>query len=152
MLSTRTLLLALGGQSLLAFAAEQDTANGFIEDSQWNLLNRSVYDRRDYRHGALSNGARNAYKPRSQRSDLAEEWAYGLMADYASGFTTGTLGFGLDAHVIPPGNWTVAVGAPGRHGYWRWTMTANPRSSSAAVAQLPNCAFPQPNCATASSG
>jgi len=99
MLSTRTLLLALGGQSLLAFAAEQDTAKGFIEDSQWNLLNRSVYDRRDYQHGALSNGARNAYKPRSQRSDLAEEWAYGLMADYTSGFTTGTLGFGLDAHV-----------------------------------------------------
>lgn len=99
MLSTRTLLLALGGQSLLAFAAEQDTAKGFIEDSQWNLLNRSVYDRRDYQHDALSNGARNAYKPRSQRSDLAEEWAYGLMADYASGFTSGTLGFGLDAHV-----------------------------------------------------
>lgn len=98
-LSTHTLLLALGGQSLLALAAEQDIAKGFVEDSQWSLLNRSVYDRRDYKHGALSNGARNAYKPRAQRSDLAEEWAYGAMVDYTSGFTTGTVGFGLDAHV-----------------------------------------------------
>ncbi|AVO59323.1 OprD family porin [Pseudomonas chlororaphis] len=98
-LTRHTLLLALGGQSLLALAAEQDHAKGVIEDSQWSLLNRSLYDRRDYRHGSLSNGARNAYKPRAERSDLAEEWAYGLMADYSSGFTQGTLGFGLDAHV-----------------------------------------------------
>ena len=96
-LSTHTLLLALGGQSLLACASEQDTAKGFVEDSQWNLLNRSVYDRRDYEHGSLSNGARNAYKPRAERSDLAEEWAYGLMADFTSGFTRGTVGFGVDA-------------------------------------------------------
>ncbi len=86
-LLTHTLLVALGGQSLLACATEQDNAKGFVEDSQWNLLNRSVYDRRDYEHGARSNGARNAFKPRAQRSDIA------------SGYTTGTVGFGIDAHV-----------------------------------------------------
>jgi imipenem/basic amino acid-specific outer membrane pore len=96
--STHTLLLALGGQSLLALASEQDNAKGIVEDSQWSLLNRTVYDRRDYEHGSLSNGARNAYKPRAQRSDLAEEWAYGLMAELTSGYTRGTVGLGFDAH------------------------------------------------------
>lgn len=79
--------------------AGQDQAAGFIEDSTWNLLNRTVYDRRDYRHGGLNGGARNAVKPRSDRSDLAEEWGYGLMGTYTSGFTQGRVGFGLDAHV-----------------------------------------------------
>jgi imipenem/basic amino acid-specific outer membrane pore len=96
--STHTLLLALGGQSLLALASEQDNAKGIVEDSQWSLLNRTVYDRRDYEHGSLSNGARNAYKPRAQRSDLAEEWAYGLMAELTSDYTRGTVGLGFDAH------------------------------------------------------
>lgn len=76
----------------------QAQANGFIEDSTWNVLNRSVYDRRDYRHGSLNGAARNAYKPRAQRSDLAEEWAYGLMGSFQSGFTQGLIGVGIDAH------------------------------------------------------
>jgi imipenem/basic amino acid-specific outer membrane pore len=97
-ISMHAFLMALGGQSLLAFASEQDNAKGFVEDSQWNLLNRSLYDRRDYAQGSLSNGARNAYKPRSERSDLAEEWAYGLMGDFTSGYTQGTVGVGIDAH------------------------------------------------------
>lgn len=59
-LTTHALLLALGGETLLAQASEQDNANGFLQDSQWSLLNRSLYDRRDYEHGALSNGARIA--------------------------------------------------------------------------------------------
>jgi len=74
-------------------------ANGFIEDSTWSLLNRSVYDQRDYRHDDRSNGARNAYKPRSERSDQSLEWAYGLMGTLQSGFTQGSVGFGIDAHL-----------------------------------------------------
>jgi imipenem/basic amino acid-specific outer membrane pore len=80
------------------WADAQDQVTGFIEGSAWNLLNRSVYDHRDYRHGGLNGGARNAYKPRRERSDLAEEWGYGLMGTYTSGFTQGAVGFGLDAH------------------------------------------------------
>ncbi|WP_423836546.1 OprD family porin [Stutzerimonas stutzeri] len=83
---------------LMACAGAQEQATGFVEDSSWNLLNRTVYDRRDYRHGGLNGAARNAAKPRGERSDLAEEWGYGLMGSYASGFTQGTVGFGLDAH------------------------------------------------------
>ncbi|GGJ95191.1 porin D [Pseudomonas matsuisoli] len=90
--------LTLACVPTMALAGAQDSANGFVDDSTWQLLNRTVYDRRDYRHGGLNSAARNAYKPRADRSDLAEEWAYGLMGDFTSGFTQGTVGFGLDAH------------------------------------------------------
>lgn len=82
----------------LAEAGAQEQAAGFIEDSTWGLLNRSVLDHRDYRHGAVNGAARNAVKPRSERSEVAQEWGYGLMGTYSSGFTQGTVGVGLDAH------------------------------------------------------
>ncbi|MEH6386419.1 OprD family porin [Pseudomonas profundi] len=90
--------LSLSCLPSVACAAAPDGARGFVEDSSWNLLNRSVYDRRDYRHGGLNGAARNAFKPRSERNDLAEEWGYGLMGSFSSGFTQGTVGLGLDAH------------------------------------------------------
>lgn len=93
------LLLALLGASPLAQAdSAQSQAKGLIEDSSWSLLNRSVFDQRDYRHGASNSGARNAYKPRSERNGKAEEWAYGLMGTFQSGFTQGLIGVGVDAH------------------------------------------------------
>ncbi|TBU87025.1 OprD family porin [Phytopseudomonas dryadis] len=88
--------------SPLALAAPQSAQShsaGFIEDASWSLLNRSVYENRDYRNGGRSNGARNAYKPRTERNGYAEEWGYGLMGEFKSGFTQGTLGFGLDGHL-----------------------------------------------------
>lgn len=101
MISLTRLALPL---ALLAPAASavaqsaQAQSQGFIEDSTWSLLNRSVYDHREYRHGARSNGARNAYKPRAERNGYAEEWAYGLMGTFQSGFTQGLIGVGVDAH------------------------------------------------------
>ncbi|MCS4282550.1 imipenem/basic amino acid-specific outer membrane pore [Pseudomonas sp. BIGb0278] len=83
---------------LAAAESAQAKANGLIEDSSWSLLNRSVFDQRDYRHGASNSGARNAYKPRSERSGKAEEWGYGLMGTLQSGFTQGLIGVGVDAH------------------------------------------------------
>lgn len=83
----------------LAFAeSAQSQANGIIEDSTWSLLNRSVYDNREYRNGGRNSGARNAYKPRGERNGYAEEWTYGLMGTLTSGFSQGWVGFGLDAH------------------------------------------------------
>ncbi|MBF8739656.1 OprD family porin [Pseudomonas guariconensis] len=93
------LLLPLLGTSPVALAeSAQARSNGFIEDSTWSLLNRTVFDQRDYRHGGRNGAARNAYKPRSGRSGKAEEWAYGLMGTVQSGFTQGLLGVGVDAH------------------------------------------------------
>lgn len=92
-----TLWVAL--TSPLAFAdSAQSQAIGFIQDSTWSVLNRSVYDNREYRNGASNSGARNAYKPRDERNGYAEEWAYGLMATLQSGFTQGVIGVGVDAH------------------------------------------------------
>ncbi|MCC6076706.1 OprD family porin [Pseudomonas sp. MAHUQ-58] len=94
------LAFALATQVAAAQAeSAQEQTNGFVEDSRWTLLNRSVYDNREYRHGARSNGARNALKPFAARNGYAEEWAYGLMGTVQSGFTRGTLGVGIDAHL-----------------------------------------------------
>lgn len=96
--------LALGAiaAALLSAAlparAAQDDATGFVEGAKWQLLNRIVYDRRDYENGGKSNGARNAFKPRAERNDYAEEFAYGLMGVVESGFTRGKIGFGMDAY------------------------------------------------------
>lgn len=86
-------LAMLGGASM---AGE---AGGFVEDTRWSLLQRSVYENRTYLHGDRSNGGRNATLPRAQRSDYAREWGYGLMGTVESGFTPGPIGFGADAHV-----------------------------------------------------
>lgn len=91
--------LPLLGLSPLALAeSAQSKANGIVEDSSWSLLNRTVYDQRDYRNGGRNSAARNAYKPRAERSGKAEEWAYGLMGTFSSGFTQGLIGVGVDAH------------------------------------------------------
>ncbi|WP_110992828.1 OprD family porin [Pseudomonas sichuanensis] len=91
--------LPLLGLSPLALAeSAQSKANGIVEDSSWSLLNRTVYDQRDYRNGGRNSAARNAYKPRAERSGKAEEWAHGLMGTLSSGFTQGLIGVGVDAH------------------------------------------------------
>ena len=96
--STRSaILFALASPLALAESA-QEQAKGLIEDSTWSLVNRTVYDNREYRHGASNSGARNAYKPRAERNGYAEEWAYGLMGTLQSGFTQGLIGVGVDAH------------------------------------------------------
>jgi len=93
------LALPLLGLSPLALAdSAQSQSSGFVEDSSWNILNRSVFDQRDYKHGGRNSAARNAYKPRSERNGKAEEWAYGLMGTFQSGFTQGLIGVGVDAH------------------------------------------------------
>ncbi|QLF95049.1 OprD family porin [Pseudomonas sp. ABC1] len=82
-----------------AQAGTQQQANGFTEDARWSLFNRLLYEQRDYKHGGRSNGARNALVPRAQRNGMAEEFGYGLMGQFESGFTQGTVGVGVDAHL-----------------------------------------------------
>jgi len=91
------LLLSLASPFAFGDSA-QSQANGFLEDSTWSVLNRTVYDNREYRNGASNSGARNAYKPRAERNGYAEEWGYGLMGTLQSGFTQGLIGVGVDAH------------------------------------------------------
>lgn len=83
--------------SQLALAGQQQEANGFIEDSSLNLLNRNFYMNRDLRNGGSNSQGTNGAKPTSERHGYREEWAHGAMLNFASGFTQGTVGFGADA-------------------------------------------------------
>lgn len=82
-LSCLALAVAAAGTQL-AVAGQAD-AKGFVEDSELNLLNRNYYFNRDLKN-----------KPGSQ--SYREEWAHGVMAEFASGFTQGPVGFGADAY------------------------------------------------------
>lgn len=68
------------------------TAAGFIDDSKLKLQLRNVYFNENFRdEQGLS--ARAAATAKSERV----EWAQGFLLDYQSGFTQGTVGFGVDA-------------------------------------------------------
>ncbi len=81
--STQRLYIPIGtllGLSLLGAPAAQAD---FIADSKGSLEARNFYFNRDFRQ----DGSR----------DKAEEWAQGFLLRMESGYTAGTLGFGLDA-------------------------------------------------------
>ena len=77
-------------KSTLAFAvaagvlAQQAGAAGFVEDSKASVTARNFYINQDNRDGAA--------KPSKQ-----EEWGQGFIFNFASGYTQGTVGFGVDA-------------------------------------------------------
>lgn len=74
-------LAVAAGTTQLAFADQQSESKGFVEDSKLNLLNRNYYFNRDRDGGA------------NDRRD----WSHGFLLNYASGFTQGVVGFGVDA-------------------------------------------------------
>ena len=75
-------LIVLGLASATpALAGGQADAKGFVEDSSLNVLLRNAYINRDYSEG---------------RQD-SSEWGQGVIANFESGFTQGTVGFGIDA-------------------------------------------------------
>ncbi len=57
-------------------------AEGFVEDGKATLTLRNFYMNRDFRDG-----------PGPSKN---EEWAQGFLLDYRSGYTTGTVGLGVD--------------------------------------------------------
>ncbi|WNW12862.1 OprD family porin [Pseudomonas sp. DTU_2021_1001937_2_SI_NGA_ILE_001] len=66
--------------------AQQAGAAGFIEDSKASVSSRTLYFNNDLREGVRASDQR--------------ETATGLKFDYSSGFTQGTVGFGLDAQAV----------------------------------------------------
>lgn len=71
--------------------SEQAKSAGILEDSDLNLLIRNVYFNRDFRNS--SHNGHGSYKAQSYQ----EEWGQGFILNYQSGFTQGTVGFGVDA-------------------------------------------------------
>ncbi len=85
-----TLPLSLIAALPLAALAVEDQPDGFIEGSRLNVLARNFYFNRDDRKGQ-SSPTGNGY---------SEAWAQGLIGKFESGFTQGTVGFGLDAFAM----------------------------------------------------
>jgi hypothetical protein len=83
-------LIALGVSAGQAAIADEPKPEGFIEGSSLTILNRNLYFNRDFRHGQ-SSATGNGY---------AEEWAHGIIGRFESGFTQGTVGFGVDAFAM----------------------------------------------------
>lgn len=59
--------------------------HGFVEDSSLILTNRNFFF---YRNNLNNPGGQN----------YRDEWAHGIMLDFRSGYTQGTVGFGVDAY------------------------------------------------------
>jgi hypothetical protein len=76
--STLALAVAVG------VLAQQAGAAGFIEDSKLSVSSRTMYFNNDNREGGADQ----------------KETAEGLKFDYLSGFTPGTIGFGIDAQAM----------------------------------------------------
>lgn len=75
--------VALASLSLGAHAAESQQ-HGFVEDSKLSVTARNFYINTDNRDGTAN--------PSKQ-----EEWGQGFIFNFVSGYTEGTVGFGLDA-------------------------------------------------------
>jgi hypothetical protein len=68
--------------------AQQAGAAGFIEDSKATISSRTLYFNGDQREGPNAS------------TNRTEETATGVKFDYLSGFTQGTVGFGLDVQAL----------------------------------------------------
>ncbi|TYP66302.1 OprD family porin [Stutzerimonas stutzeri] len=78
----------IGANPLIASSEEKE--QGFIEGSSVNILNRNFYMNRDFREGQSS----------STGNGYTEAWAHGIILDFESGFTEGTVGVGIDAFAM----------------------------------------------------
>ncbi|WP_060485894.1 OprD family porin [Pseudomonas sp. NBRC 111123] len=83
-------LAVAAGTSQMAVASSQDDSKGFLEDSKLNVKTRMLYFSRDFR-----NNERDPIT--GDRQSRAEETGLGFLGTYESGFTQGTVGFGVDA-------------------------------------------------------
>jgi len=77
-------LAVAASSTQMAVASQQSEANGFIEDGSASVVTRSLYMNRDFR----------------ETSPSKEEFGLGVRGSYESGFTQGTVGFGVDAHSL----------------------------------------------------
>ena len=80
----------------MAVASQQSESNGFIEDSKLDLHARTLYFNRDFR----SDRDQLIPSPNGKRQGYREELGLGLKGIYESGFTQGTVGFGVDAFAM----------------------------------------------------
>ncbi|MGY2341260.1 OprD family porin [Pseudomonas sp. SDO5532_S415] len=81
-------LAVAAGTSQFAMASSQEESKGFFGDQSLKLKTRFEYMNRDYKNGDSNSTGTSGYRQDSGISQLLT---------YESGFTQGTVGFGLDA-------------------------------------------------------
>lgn len=93
----RAITLATAGSIFMAVPSLASAA--FIEDSTASLGFRNLYMNQDTRHveNIDKDASKNIAGNRSANK-TKEEWAQAIMLDYKSGFTEGTVGFGIDIY------------------------------------------------------
>ncbi|WP_223434315.1 MULTISPECIES: OprD family porin [unclassified Pseudomonas] len=72
--------------ALLSGMVQADESQGLLAGAKLEVLSRNFYLNNDYR------------SPTPAGKSYKAEWAQGFISSFESGFTPGTLGFGLDAH------------------------------------------------------
>ena len=77
-------LAVSAGTSQFAMASAQDDSKGFVEDSTFSINTRALYFSRDFRNN-------------DSGKSRVEETGLGFLGTFESGFTQGTVGFGIDA-------------------------------------------------------
>jgi imipenem/basic amino acid-specific outer membrane pore len=82
-------LAVAAGTSQFAMASSQDDSKGFLGDQSLKLKTRFEYMNRDYKNGASN--------PSNSDSGYRQDSGISQLLTYESGFTQGTVGFGLDA-------------------------------------------------------
>ncbi|AXA53199.1 outer membrane porin, OprD family, partial [Pseudomonas thivervalensis] len=83
LLNTSPALVLLGCSSLAAFLPMTASAEGFVDDAKATLNLRNFYINRNFTNPNNAQGK-------------AEEWTQSFILDAKSGFTQGTVGFGVD--------------------------------------------------------
>ena len=100
-LSPLALLIAA---SPLAMAASQQESAGFLEDSSLSVTSRAIYYNLDQRNRAGNNPTIDSDADGEPDTGFlaghGEEAGLGALVQYESGFTQGTVGFGVDAHLL----------------------------------------------------
>jgi hypothetical protein len=81
-------LSAIGGLSPVVYGAEPE--DGFVEGSKMTVTSRTFYFNRDNRNGESGAGG----------AGYSEATAQSFIAKFNSGYTQGTVGFGLDAFAM----------------------------------------------------
>lgn len=79
-----TLAVSLGVSQLAVagIVSDQSQAKGFVDDSSLTVHLKNYYFNRDGKNGG----------------DDRKDWAQGMLGNFSSGFTQGTVGFGVDAY------------------------------------------------------
>ena len=89
-------LAVAAGTSQMALASSQSESKGFVEDSSLNILSRNLYINRDYHRGGSA--ANYEVTESANPAGYTAEWGQGFIGTFESGFTEGTVGFGVDAY------------------------------------------------------